>query len=80
MLDPFAGSGTTLIAAHLEDLDAHGIERDPHHHPLAATRLAWWQPQPPGLDVEQILAAHHARRHHDRHGQVVDRRPAHDAA
>ena len=70
VLDPFAGSGTTLIAAHLEGLDARGIERDPGHHELAATRLAWWQTQPPGLTVEEILTAHHARRRHHRHGQV----------
>ena len=71
LLDPFVGSGTTLIAAHLEGLDAHGIERDPRHHQLAAVRLAWWQQQPAGLDVEQILAAHLDRQRQDRYGQIT---------
>lgn len=39
VLDPFAGSGTTLEAAILEGFDAVGIERDPAHADLCAVRV-----------------------------------------
>lgn len=40
VLDPFAGTGTTLQAALAEDMRALGIEQDPQHAALARTRLA----------------------------------------
>lgn len=39
VLDPFAGSGTTLEAAILEGFDSVGIERDPAHADLCAIRV-----------------------------------------
>jgi site-specific DNA-methyltransferase (adenine-specific) len=40
VLDPFCGSGSTLIAAHDAERSAIGIELDPTHHDIAAARLA----------------------------------------
>jgi hypothetical protein len=40
VLDPFAGSGTTLEAATVEGFRVTGIERDPAHAELCRTRLA----------------------------------------
>jgi site-specific DNA-methyltransferase (adenine-specific) len=39
VLDPFAGSGTTLKAAISEGFQAIGIERDPDYHAMAERRL-----------------------------------------
>jgi DNA modification methylase len=39
VLDPFAGSGTTLKAAISEGFQAIGIERDPAYHAMAERRL-----------------------------------------
>lgn len=39
-LDPFVGSGTTLVAAWEEGVDAIGHERLPEYHRIAAARLA----------------------------------------
>jgi len=39
VLDPFAGSGTTLIAAYREDCRAIGIELDPDYHKMASHRI-----------------------------------------
>jgi site-specific DNA-methyltransferase (adenine-specific) len=46
ILDPFAGSGTTGVAALLEGRRFLGIERDEHHHAVACARLerAAWVP------------------------------------
>lgn len=40
VLDPFAGSGTTLIAARREGLRAIGIEREPEYAAIIARRVA----------------------------------------
>jgi site-specific DNA-methyltransferase (adenine-specific) len=40
VLDPFAGSGTTLEAAALEGVDSVGIEREAIYLPLIEQRLA----------------------------------------
>lgn len=40
LLDPFAGSGSTLVAAALEGRDAVGVEREPEYHAVALRRLA----------------------------------------
>ena len=39
VLDPFAGTGTTLLAAHLEGATGLGIELDPAYASVAAARL-----------------------------------------
>lgn len=41
VLDPFAGSGTTLVAATLEGFDAIGIEMTDDYLPIIAGRVAW---------------------------------------
>jgi DNA modification methylase len=40
ILDPYAGSGTTLIAAQAEGFDAIGIEVNPGYHAIAEARIA----------------------------------------
>jgi site-specific DNA-methyltransferase (adenine-specific) len=40
VLDPFAGSGSTCVAAHRTGRDYIGIELDPVHHQTATARLA----------------------------------------
>jgi DNA modification methylase len=40
LLDPFAGSGTTILAAHCLGLKAIGIEKYPEYVEIARTRLA----------------------------------------
>ncbi len=42
LLDPFAGSGSTLIAAVLEGRAAIGIEREPRYVAIANARIAHW--------------------------------------
>ncbi len=42
VLDPFAGSGTTGIAAVLENRAFCGIEADPRHAEVARARIAHW--------------------------------------
>lgn len=40
VLEPFAGSGSTLVAAALEDVDAIGMEIDPEYCTIARARVA----------------------------------------
>jgi site-specific DNA-methyltransferase (adenine-specific) len=40
VLDPFAGSGSTLIAAYREGFHSIGIERDPDYHTMAVERVS----------------------------------------
>jgi len=42
VLDPFAGSGTTMIAARLEGASVIGIEQDRGHADKAVRRLLYW--------------------------------------
>ena len=39
ILDPFAGSGSTLVAAIAEGMNAIGVERDPEYHAIAQRRI-----------------------------------------
>jgi DNA modification methylase len=53
VLDPFAGSGTTLVAAQLEGMIARGIEMDPAYVAIAERRIRALSPpdrQPHALD------------------------------
>lgn len=43
VLDPFAGSGTTVCAAALEGLNGVGIEQDAEHCEIARARIAHWK-------------------------------------
>ena len=43
VLDPFTGSGTTGIAAHLEGVEFLGIEREPEYAAIARARIEWWR-------------------------------------
>lgn len=56
VLDPFAGSGTTGIAAVLEGFRFLGLEREAEYARIARARLAWWA-EHPGFDTDRILAA-----------------------
>jgi len=50
VLDPFAGSGSTGIAAKLEGFDFIGIERDAEYCRIAEARIESWKP-----DEQEIL-------------------------
>lgn len=43
MLEPFTGSGTTLVAAVLEGFDAIGVELTADYVPIIEARVAWAQ-------------------------------------
>lgn len=45
VLEPFAGSGTTLVACHLENLNAIGIEMTDEYLPIIKGRLEWARQQ-----------------------------------
>jgi site-specific DNA-methyltransferase (adenine-specific) len=45
VLDPFAGSGTTCIAAKLELINYIGIELDKENCEIAEARIAAWNPE-----------------------------------
>lgn len=46
VLDPFAGSGSTLVAAKLEDFNYIGIEQLPEIHHIAQYRVSQVMVQP----------------------------------
>jgi DNA modification methylase len=45
VLDPFAGSGTTLVAAVLEGMNAIGCEMTDEYLPIIEGRVAWAEEQ-----------------------------------
>jgi site-specific DNA-methyltransferase (adenine-specific) len=45
VLDPFAGSGTTLVAATLEGFDCIGVEFTEEYVPIIEGRVAWAKKQ-----------------------------------
>ena len=60
VLDPFAGSGTTPIAAILEGRRWIGIEREEDYAAIAQARIDWWAREAarkPGRTVAGILGA-----------------------
>lgn len=61
VLDPFAGSGTTLIAAEKCGAAAYGFESHPFVHRIAEAKLSW------SSDVDAfVAAARTVRKHHDK--------------
>ena len=52
VLDPFAGSGTTLVAAVLEGMDAVGCEMTPEYWPIIDGRVAWAHTEAAAVEVE----------------------------
>jgi site-specific DNA-methyltransferase (adenine-specific) len=53
VLEPFAGSGTTLVACHMEGFDAIGIEMTDEYLPIIEGRLEWARQQPPDQQSDQ---------------------------
>jgi DNA modification methylase len=53
VLEPFAGSGTTLVACHLEGFNAIGIEMTDEYLPIIEGRLEWARQQPPDQQSDQ---------------------------
>jgi hypothetical protein len=53
VLDPFAGSGTTLVAAVLEGFDAVGCEMTDEYLPIIEGRVAWAEEQAAARGAEQ---------------------------
>ena len=56
VLDPFLGSGTTLMAAVLEGFDAIGIEREAEYIEIAKVRIAWAEKRAEDLARQQVLS------------------------
>jgi hypothetical protein len=54
VLDPFAGSGTTLVAAVLEGFDAVGCEMTGEYLPIIEGRVAWAEEQAAARGAEQV--------------------------
>jgi DNA modification methylase len=61
VLDCFAGSGTTGIAAALERFDFIGIEREAEYAAIAEARIAWWARHPDGMTLVARLDAERER-------------------
>ncbi len=61
VLDPFCGSGTTGCACALEGFEFVGVEREEEYALIAEARIAFWAKQPPGVEVEKVLAANAVR-------------------
>jgi hypothetical protein len=62
VLDCFAGSGTTGIAASLEGFNFVGIEREEEYVRIAEARIKWWQQHPEGMEITKSLEADRKRR------------------
>lgn len=55
ILDPFAGSGSTGIAAVLEGFDFVGVEREATYVEIAKARIEWWSQFPTGTEIDDVL-------------------------
>jgi hypothetical protein len=69
VLDPFAGSGTTGVAALWEGFQFTGIERDPEYAEIARSRIGWAAEFEPGTDTDSAVASDAARRKRSEAGQ-----------
>ncbi|MFH0766280.1 MAG: hypothetical protein V2A61_07655, partial [Calditrichota bacterium] len=49
ILDPFAGSGTVLVQAKLNNLESYGVELNPLLHFIAETKINTWTTNPNDL-------------------------------
>jgi DNA modification methylase len=57
VLDPFAGSGTVIVQAKLNDMAAYGVELNPLLHFIAETKINSWATDPIRfLDIARHLA------------------------
>jgi len=55
---PFAGSGTTCIAAGLEGFDYLGCEKDQEYVQIAEARLAYWMAQERPAEQMSLVESH----------------------
>ncbi len=53
LLDPFAGSGSTILAAHQLGIKAIGIEKSPEYCEIARKRIENWKPEKDEPDLFQ---------------------------
>jgi DNA modification methylase len=60
ILDPFAGSGTTLAAALLEGFRAIGVEREAEYVAIASARITYWERHTEG-DVQNSVGQDEAQ-------------------
>jgi DNA methylase len=70
ILDPFAGTGTTGIAAHLEGMHFVGIEREADYVEIARARLDFWRRVPAGMNMDAVLASERMRAAMEATGQL----------
>lgn len=70
VVDPFAGSGTTGIAAVLEGFDFIGVEQRDEYAAIARARIAFWAEHPTELPVDVALEAESRRRTVRESGQM----------
>jgi len=71
ILDCFAGSGTTGIAALLEGFQFIGIEREPDYVKIARARVEHWARYPEGTDTDAVVASSNAERQVRGAGQLT---------
>jgi hypothetical protein len=57
LLDPFAGSGSTILAAHQLGFKAIGIEKSPEYCEIARKRIENWKPEIPEPDLFENKSA-----------------------
>jgi site-specific DNA-methyltransferase (adenine-specific) len=70
ILDPFAGSGSTGIAAILEGMNFVGIEQDAEYVEIARARIAWWAEHPDGMKLVDRLEHENAAKAKSDAGQI----------
>lgn len=71
VLDPFAGSGTTVCAAMLEGFDAIGIEREAEYAEIARARVAHWRDPDPSAAAKTEPNAGASGNLGPRHGEIT---------
>lgn len=55
VLDPFAGSASTVCAGEVEGITVVGIEREPAYVAIARARALWWGSHPAGVEPGKRL-------------------------